>query len=98
MGGGLNFTGEQAHQAADKVGLPQGKKRAPHRTAWYELGGRKLFRVSIPRHGTFGDGTKKRIVNSFRLDNSDFLRLARCPMSADEYRRHIETLVKQRLL
>jgi hypothetical protein len=93
MSSGLDFAPEDAHKAADKVGIPKGQKRAPHRTDWYSLDGRKLLRVSIPRHEC-RTGTRKNIVNSFRLNNSDFKRLYECSLSSSDYEKHIRRLVE----
>ena len=98
MSSGLDFSYADAEKAADKVGIPKGKKRAPHRTDWYVLDGKHVLRVSIPRHKSGATGTRSHIVNSFKLSNSEFKRLYECHMSKSEYEEHIRRLIKDKQL
>ena len=94
MSSGLSFTSKDAHKAADKVGIPKGKKRAPHRTDYYSLDGKRVLRVCIPNHEC-GTGTKNNIVDSFRLNKSDFKRLFQCSLSSCDYEKHIRDLIER---
>ena len=97
MSSGINFTWKDAHRAADKVRIPQGKKRAPHRTACYSLDGKNLFIVKLPRHEC-ADGTKRSIVSSFRLSEGSFKRLYECSLTRNDFEKHIRGLIKKGLL
>ena len=91
--GQLNFGKRECARAVEKIG---GKRRTTKESnAWYMLDGRRLFRVTIPKGkaGDFAIGTKKNIVNQFRLTNEQFGQLHECTLSGTDY----ESLIRAKM-
>lgn len=96
--GQLNFGKRECDRALEKV---IGKHPATKEcNAWYSLDGKRRFRITIPKgkSGDFGTGTKKQIVNQFRLTNAEFTDLHRCTLSAADYEKKIRQKIKDGLL
>lgn len=73
------------------------------RTGWYELGGIKLLRVTIPKQHGHGDDSlspkvAKDVINRLRLTRDEFEDLYKCPMSGADYKQKVVEMQKQGLI
>ena len=57
-----------------------------HRSGWYRLGQRRLFRIIIPKsHRDWGVKTKAHILRQTKLTPDEFDELVRCPMTGPQF-------------
>ena len=90
----LNFTYREVTAALeDKLGLPF--RSGAERTAWYEVDGVQVLRVTAPREhrGNVPVGTLNAIRSQLHLTTPQLADLFRCPMSGRDY----DDLVRHKL-
>lgn len=57
-----------------------------HRSGWYTLGDRKLFRIVMPKsHRDWAIKTKSSLFAATRLSPEEFDALVRCPMTGPQF-------------
>jgi hypothetical protein len=57
-----------------------------HRSGWYTLGERKLFRIVMPKtHRDWSIKTKATMFTATRLSPEEFDDLVRCPMTGPQF-------------
>lgn len=88
----LNFNKQDVKHAIEKK-LRIEPKTTKENNVWYWLDGRKQLRVTYPKGAGFlPKGTAMSIINQMRLSKDQFSELVKCPMSADDYEKHIRSL------
>ena len=80
-----SYTPRQLTRAFEnKLGIPFRGDR--HRSGWYSLDGRKLFRIVLPKsHRDWGIKTKSNIFEQTKLTRDEFDDLVRCPMTGPQF-------------
>lgn len=69
------------------------------RNGWYELDGKKILRVTMPKgRGAIPPGTLNSIRDQTFLSRNDFADLIRCPLSGSDYARIIREKIDVGLL
>jgi hypothetical protein len=70
--------------------------RNPHPVYWYYLDGQRRLKVTMPnQHGgarSLTPGFLNAIKRSLHLTTEQFIDLAKCPLSADEYEEIVRNL------
>ena len=57
-----------------------------HRSGWYTLGDRRLFRIVMPKaHRDWSIKTKASMFGATRLSREEFDDLVRCPMTGPQF-------------
>ena len=80
-----SYTPRQLTRAFEnKLGISFGGGQ--HRSGWYTLDGRKLFRIVLPKaHRDWGVSTKSNIFQQTKLSPDEFDDLVRCPMTGPQF-------------
>ena len=80
-----SYTPRQLSRAFEnKLAIPFRGDR--HRSGWYTLGDRKLFRIVMPKsHRDWAIKTKSTMFSATRLSPEEFDDLVRCPMTGPQY-------------
>ncbi|MCX7011948.1 MAG: hypothetical protein NTW86_05170 [Candidatus Sumerlaeota bacterium] len=74
----------------DKLRLRFGSGK--ERNGWYELDGRKILRVTMPKgRGPLPTGTANSIRNQVKLTVEEFGDLLQCPLSGTDYEAIVRT-------
>jgi len=94
----LNFTKQQLASAlARKLGLDfRGGKE---RNAWFELDGKRILRVTMPKgRGPLPPGTARAIQDQVKLSTHEYTELIRCPLKGKDYEAIIREKMQRDLL
>ena len=80
-----NYTPRQLTNACEnKLAIAFGSGK--HRSGWYLLNGRKLFKITIPKaHAEWGPQAKKDFLGKTRLSSEEFDDLIRCSMTGPAF-------------
>ena len=74
-------------------------RKGKEANGWFELDGRKILRVTVPKgRGDLAFGTARSIRDQLKLSNSQFADLANCPLSGKDYEEIIRGKVAQAIL
>ena len=83
----LNFTKREISRSMLKK-LSLSFRKGKERNAWYELDGKKILRVTIPKgSGTIPPGTLNSIRDQLWLSRDQFSSLINCPLSSSDFER-----------
>ena len=88
-----NFTIQELTSAISKK-LNLQFRIGKERNAWYELDGKKILRVTIPKgRGQVKIGTANSIRNQIKLSIEQYGDLIRCPISGKDY----ESIIREKI-
>jgi hypothetical protein len=94
----LNLSKQQLTSAVKRklnLKFREGKER----NAWYELDGRKILRVTVPKgHGDLPRGTANAIRNQLKLSMQEYRGLIQCPLTGRDYEQIVRKKMDRGLL
>jgi hypothetical protein len=89
----LNFSKQQLTRAFIKkinLSFRAGKER----NAWFELDGRKILRVTMPKgRGPLTPGTARAIQDQVKLSTQEYADLIKCPLLGKDY----EVIIRKKM-
>ena len=90
----LRYTRARVTRGLHKLNQ-QRLKRGKELSFWYVLDGKKMFKVRYPKgRGDIHPGTVKNIIDTLRVDRTQFAALAKCPWTGSDYDSHMRQLQK----
>ena len=96
--GRLNYTKQEVRRAITEK-LKARLRYAKEGQAWYEVDGRAVLRITIPKgRSDLPPGTLNSIINQLKLSKPEFSRLVKCPMRGKHYEQVIRGKIQQGLL
>lgn len=89
----LNFTKQQlANALARKLSLVF--RTGKERNAWFELDGKRILRVTMPKgRGPLTPGTARAIQDQVKLSMQEYANLIKCPLLGKDY----EAIIREKM-